>query len=66
MLGKKAKQKLMQSHYSPGQAQRPPGCWGFQISRQGKVNPTHRPPLPPKEIFLVHIPVRGWVNPSAI
>jgi hypothetical protein len=63
----KVKVKVKQSHYRPGQAQRVPGGWGSQISRQSAhegckvVSPTHRPPLP-----LGNISVRAWVNPRAI
>jgi hypothetical protein len=44
--------KVKESHYSPGQAVRVPGGWGFQISRQ--------------VIFLVLTSIRGCVNPRAI
>jgi len=61
--------KVKQSLYSSGQALRFPKVSGSQFSRQsahegGKdVSPTHRPPLPPKETFLV---LRGWANPRTI
>jgi len=46
--------------------------WVFQISRRSEhkggkvVGPKHRSPLPPKEIFLVLISIRSWVNSRAI
>ena len=47
-------QKVKQSLYSPWD-------WGYQV-----VSPTHRPPLPPKHIFLVLISVRGRFDLRAI
>ena len=56
----------------PVQALKVPGGRGSKISRHpahegGKVvSPRHRPLLPPLELFLVLISVRGWVDPRVI
>ena len=66
---------IKQSHYSPGQAQRVPGGWGSQISRQSAhevdkvVSPTHRPPLPPRKyswysFLLEAVDPRATVRPE--
>jgi len=55
-LPRKRREKVKQSHYSPGQTLRVPGGWSFQISIQsahegGKVvSLTHAPPLLPGNI----------------
>ena len=65
------KVKVKFSNYRPGQAQRVPGGRGPQISRQstyegGKVvSPTHRPPLPSQEIFLVLIFLEAESTPGS-
>ena len=62
--------KLKQSHYRPGQALRSPAGWGSQISRQSAhegsniVSSLHQPILPPQEIFLVLISVKGLGGPQ--
>jgi hypothetical protein len=62
--------KKKQSHYRPGQTLRVPGGWGSQISRKSAqevgrvVSPTHRPPLPARNIPGTHF--CSWVNPRAI
>jgi hypothetical protein len=54
------------------QSLRVPVGWGPHISSQSAhigcivVSPTHRPPLPYQEIFLVIISLRGWVDPRAV
>jgi hypothetical protein len=64
--------QVQQSMERSGEALKVAGGWESQISRQSAhwsrkvVGLTHRPPLPPQEIFLVLISVRGWVNPRAI
>ena len=69
---KKGLCKGKQFPYRPGQTLKVPGGWGSRISRQSAhegskvVRPTHRPPLPHQEIYLVLIYIRDWVVPMSI
>jgi hypothetical protein len=56
----KVKVKLKQSHYTPGQALSVPGYFKTVGIEGGKVvSPTQPAALPPQEIFLLLISVRG-------
>jgi hypothetical protein len=63
--------KVKQPHYRPGQAQRVPGGWGSQISRQSAhegckvVSPAHRPPSNYKYSWYSFL-LEAWVDPKAI
>ena len=54
------KKLVKQFHYRPEQALKFPDGWGSQISNQSEheggkvVSPTHRPPLPPRNIPGIH------------
>ena len=60
LIGPTNRKKVKQSHYRPEQAQRVPGGWGSQISRQSAheggrdVSLTHRPLLTPGNIPGTH------------
>jgi hypothetical protein len=56
----RVKVKVKQTLYMPRETLRVAGVGGYQISRQkahedGKVSPTHWPPLPPENITGIHI-----------